>query len=168
VRVIKNAIPNSTQNFSYSTSGGFAPSSFELEDDGDEDDELNSTQEYTFSSPDFDAGGESITEQAQSGWSVDVTCTGDADFSSTDSGRTANLDVDSGEQIVCTFENTADDPGGTLGETRDRLEDEGLLDLAGRNARRLPFTGAQLMSILAIGLALLGSGLALARRRRTG
>jgi hypothetical protein len=170
VIVNKEAIPESTENFSFATSGGLTPSSFELEDDGDEDDELDSTQQFTFAGSDFDAGGESITEQPESGWSPDVTCTGDDDFSSADSGRTANLNVEPGEQIVCDFENTADE-GDVGGETREQPERdaEDPIEREGRESDgALPFTGAQLGLILAIGLGLLGSGLVLARRRRTG
>ena len=169
VIVNKEAVPESTQDFSFVTSGGFTPGSFELEDDGDEDDGLGSTQRFIFSDSDFDDGGESITEQPQSGWAPDVTCTGDDDFSASDSGRTANLNVEPGERIVCDFENVAED-GGTAPESGTRGESERDPGAPVREEREsdggLPFTGAQLGLILAVGLGLLGSGLVLARRRR--
>ena len=48
-----------------------------------------------------------MTETETDGWSLtDLDCTGDGEFQH--SGATANLDVDPGETIECTFENTKD------------------------------------------------------------
>ncbi|HEU4527698.1 MAG TPA: hypothetical protein VFT80_07210, partial [Actinomycetota bacterium] len=102
--VIKDAIPDDPQDFSF-TNTGFAPATDLLDDDGDETNTLKSSVTYTFSGSDFDAGAETVTEDGETGWALtDLDCTGDDDFS--EAGSTATLDVEPGETIVCTFENT--------------------------------------------------------------
>ena len=54
-------------------------------------------------------GAKSITETAVTGWTLtDLDCTGDADAVTSLANRKADLDVDAGEDITCTFENTKD------------------------------------------------------------
>ena len=53
-------------------------------------------------------GAHTVTESAVAGWSLtDLVCTGAGADSSTNLGtRTATLDIDAGENVVCTFTNT--------------------------------------------------------------
>ncbi|HKH17342.1 MAG TPA: SdrD B-like domain-containing protein [Solirubrobacteraceae bacterium] len=101
VTVVKDAVPDDPQDFSFSTSGLGA--GFDLDDDGDA--VLSNSKTFTVSGTDF--GTKTVTEAAQADWTLtDITCTGDA--GATDAGRTATLDVDPGETIVCTFTNARD------------------------------------------------------------
>ncbi|HEU4526851.1 MAG TPA: hypothetical protein VFT80_02845, partial [Actinomycetota bacterium] len=75
--VIKDAIPDDAQDFSF-TNTGFAPATDLLDDDGDETNTLKSSVTYTFSGSDFDAGAETVTEDGETGWALtDLDCTGD-------------------------------------------------------------------------------------------
>lgn len=63
-------------------------------------------------------GTKTLQETAVSGWSLtDVDCTGDADVQYDNAGAT--LDIDAGENIVCTFTNTKDSQA-TVAPTQDQ------------------------------------------------
>ena len=103
VKIIKDAIPDDPADFTYSTSGLGA--NFDLDDDGDEANTLKRDKTITVSGTGF--GAKSVTELVPTGWSLtNLTCTGDTEF--VRAGATANLDVDPGETIVCTYENKQD------------------------------------------------------------
>ena len=185
--VRKNAIPDDGTDFSYTTSG-FAPSSFSLEDDGDEATNPSS-QTFTFSGADLDAGPETVTEEGESGWTLtDLDCTGDDDF--TENGATATLNVESGETIVCVYVNRQDslpptgqgppngdtgqggsgggaNTGGGGGRGGDPSSDSDVgADPAGTAAQEssggtLPLTGLGVLVLLGIGVGLVKSGVAI-------
>ena len=120
VTVNKDAIPDDGQDFSYTTTGGFNPATFSLEDDGDEGTN-RSTQQFTFTGTDFDAGDETISEDGETGWALtDLICTGDDDYQ--ESGSTATLNVEPGETIVCDYENTKN---ATVTVNKDAIPDDG-------------------------------------------
>ena len=99
VTVIKDAVPDDAQDFAFTTEGLGA--GFSLDDDGDP--ALSDEKVITVSGDDF--GAKSVTESAQAGWDLtDLDCTGDLGWER--DGATADLDVDPGEEITCTFENT--------------------------------------------------------------
>ena len=101
VTVVKDAIPDDAQDFAFTTSGLGA--GFSLDDDGDGT--LSDEETITVSGDEF--GAKSVTETATDGWTLTgLACTGDTGWQR--DGATANLDVDPGETIVCTFENTKD------------------------------------------------------------
>jgi len=100
VTIVKDAVPNSAQDFSFITSG--LGDGFKLDDDNDPT--LSNTEQLTVSGNDF--GQKTVTEAAQQGWSLtNLVCTGDAGASTSVGDRTATLDVDPGEDMTCTFTN---------------------------------------------------------------
>ena len=107
VRVTKDAIPDSDQNFAY-TATGTGPAAFtagfSLDDDADPG--LTNTMLFTFTASQL--GTKTITETLPvSGWSpTNLVCTGDDNSSVVPATGVATLDVDAGETIVCTYTNT--------------------------------------------------------------
>ncbi|MCH8051900.1 MAG: hypothetical protein IIC86_07775, partial [Chloroflexi bacterium] len=99
VTIVKDAIPNDPQDFSFTGDLG----SFLLEDDGDEGDELASSMTFTG----LVAGSYAVTETVAAGWTLTgLSCVGDTDSGSVITSPTVTIDVDSGEDITCTFTNT--------------------------------------------------------------
>jgi plastocyanin len=101
ITVVKNALPNDAQNFSYTTTGGLTPSTFSLDDD----DDPALLNQQVFSA--VNAGSYTVTEGADpTGWQLtDLQCTGGGANTSTAS-RTASIGLDPGESVTCTFTNT--------------------------------------------------------------
>ncbi len=98
--VVKDAVPDDPQDFSFTTSGS-GLGNFSLDDDTDA--ALPSSKTFTIPAADF--GTKTVSETATTGWTLsDATCLGDDDSSV--SSQTATLDVDAGESITCTFENS--------------------------------------------------------------
>lgn len=101
VTIRKDALPNSPQDFSFTTAGSGLPGSFSLDDDPG-DATLGSQRTFDISAAQL--GAKTVTEGAATGWGLTgVTCTGDPDHSV--ALPTATLDVDAGERITCTFTN---------------------------------------------------------------
>jgi hypothetical protein len=96
ITIIKNAVPDGDQAFTYSgTLGGFT-----LVDDG-----TGVANTITFD--ELEAGSYSVTEdEPPTGWSLDSLACDDPDDGTTISGATASLDLDVGEHVVCTYVNT--------------------------------------------------------------
>ena len=111
--IIKDAIPNDAQDFSFTTTGtGLSP--FSLDDDSDG--ALSNSQ--TFSG--LGAGTYTVTEAAQAGWSLtgNVTCTDPTTNSTINLGtRTATINLAAGENVTCTFTNTLQQAHLTLVKT---------------------------------------------------
>ena len=104
--VVKVTDPASDpQDFDFDLTGEGVPADLDLDTDGG-----NATlpSQDTFSLNASQLGGHSVTESAVAGWDLtDLECTGAGGDSSTDLGdRTATLDIDAGETVVCTFTNT--------------------------------------------------------------
>ncbi|HZB77161.1 MAG TPA: hypothetical protein VE526_13110, partial [Solirubrobacteraceae bacterium] len=105
VTIVKDALPDDTQVFGYTTTGLFV-TQFDLVDDGVAGAPLN-TQVITVSGNDF--GTKTVTEGAATGWTLSaIVCTGDDNSSTSTATRTATLDVEPGESIECTFTNVKD------------------------------------------------------------
>jgi hypothetical protein len=99
ITVVKDALPNDPQDFGFSTTN-LSPATFSLDDDADGT--LSNTRTFTGLLP----GTYTVTEEAVSGWQLtDLECVGGGP-DTTDSGRTATIGLDPGEDVVCTFENT--------------------------------------------------------------
>ena len=117
VTVNKDAIPDDPWDFHFGTQGS-GLSSFFLDDDGDETNDLKSTKTFTLNASQL--GEKQITETPDTDWTLTgLDCTGDDDFHAT--SETANLDVDAGETIVCDFENTKD---ATVTVNKDAIPDD--------------------------------------------
>ncbi len=102
----KDAVPDDGQDFAFMTPGGLSPASFQLDDDGNENNDLPSrlTSEGPLEGP------YSVAEEAVEGWDLtDITCTGNAapvlDAQGLLTGE-VTMDLAKGEPIDCTFTNT--------------------------------------------------------------
>lgn len=90
--IIKDAVPNSAQDFSF-TATGTGLSNFSLDDDAD----ATLSNSITFS--DLASGTYSVTETPIAGWDLtSATCTDESDPS--------NIQLGAGEDVTCTFVNT--------------------------------------------------------------
>ena len=104
--VVKVTDPASDpQDFDFDLTGSGVPADLDLDTDAG-----NATlpSQDTFTLNAAQLGAHSVTESEQAGWDLtDLDCTGAGADSSTDLGdRSATLDIDAGETVVCTFTNT--------------------------------------------------------------
>lgn len=101
ITIIKNAVPNSDQNFSFDVSSGFPGGDFELEDDGN--DNNGGTEESKTVS--VATGQYWVEEDGETGWQLtSLVCNDQNGTVNIVSGR-ATLNVEAGEAITCTFTN---------------------------------------------------------------
>jgi len=100
ITIIKDARPNHPQNFGYVMNGNGLVE-FVLDDDSDP--LLSNTAFFSFLSP----GTYTVTEGLVPGWKLDnVTCTTNAKKSlAVTTSPTRTIDLDPGEDVVCTFTN---------------------------------------------------------------
>jgi len=117
VTIVKEAVPEGATDFGYT--GDFG--AFTLEDDGNTADEPATpgdggdwpkSTSFTIQGADFPAGGgavtKAVTETGVTNWDLtDITCTGGG-ANTSDTGSTATIGVDPGEDITCTFTNVQD------------------------------------------------------------
>ncbi|MGH2766613.1 MAG: prealbumin-like fold domain-containing protein, partial [Actinomycetota bacterium] len=103
ITIVKDAVPDDPQDFSYTTTGGLSPAAFSLDDDADGT--LSNTRTFTGLLP----GTYTVAEDADpAGWQLtDIACLGGGGDTS-DAGRIATIGLDPGEDVTCTFENTKD------------------------------------------------------------
>ncbi|MEM7358797.1 MAG: thrombospondin type 3 repeat-containing protein [Pseudomonadota bacterium] len=113
INIIKNTVPDAAQDFSFSSTGGLSPATFDLDDDADGS--LSNTQSFT----DVGVGSYTVTEASVPGYQTTVACV-DPDGGSTTAGATATIDLDVGETVTCTYTNTA---VGTLVVIKDTVPD---------------------------------------------
>jgi len=96
VTIIKDAIPNSAQDFSFTLASATSSKTFPLDDDADPT--LSNTATYNVA-----PGTWTLTEAATSGWDLSsISCVGGT---YTVSGATATLTVQSDKTITCTYTN---------------------------------------------------------------
>ncbi|MFZ6003564.1 MAG: choice-of-anchor P family protein [Actinomycetota bacterium] len=105
LKVIKDAAPDHSQDFAF-TASDLSPTSFSLDDDSD----ATLSNEQIFSDI-TSFGTKSVTEGAVNGWalsSISCTFTGDgSDGSSSNlTTRTLSIEMEEGQDYVCTFTNT--------------------------------------------------------------
>jgi hypothetical protein len=101
ITIVKDAIEDDPQDFSFSTTGGLSPSAFTLDDDADG---TLADQRVFLGVP---AGVYTVSEDPDpAGWQLtDIACTGGG-LNTSHAGRTATVGLDPGEAVTCTFENT--------------------------------------------------------------
>ncbi|MGH2764430.1 MAG: prealbumin-like fold domain-containing protein, partial [Actinomycetota bacterium] len=116
ITVVKDALPNDPQDFSYTTTGGLSPATFTLDDDADPT--LSNTRTFTGLLP----GTYTVAEDPDpAGWQLtDITCTGGGTNTS-DTSRTATIGLDPGEAVTCTFTNTEE---GSITIVKDALPND--------------------------------------------
>jgi hypothetical protein len=93
------------QDFDFDVTGAGIPSDIDLDTDAG-DATLPFSETFVLNALQF--GAHTITESTVAGWTLTgLECTGAGADSSTDLAlRTATLDIDAGENVVCTFTNT--------------------------------------------------------------
>ena len=104
--IVKETDPASDpQDFDFDLTGTGIGTDLDLDTDAG-----NATlaSQQTFNLDAGQLGAKSVTESTVAGWTLtDLECTGAGADSSTDLGaRSATLDIDAGENVVCTFTNT--------------------------------------------------------------
>jgi uncharacterized repeat protein (TIGR01451 family) len=99
ITIIKDAVPNSAQDFSFTTSGlSTDQTGFKLDDDNDPT--LSNTRTFTS----LVAGDYGVTESATTGWDFDsVSCTQGASVSK--NGAAITIHLAAGENVTCTYKN---------------------------------------------------------------
>ena len=95
------------QDFDFNLTGTGVPADLDLDTDAGD---ATLPSQDTFSLDASELGAYTVIESAVSGWSLSIlACTGAGADSSIDLGtRTATLDIDAGETVICTFTNTKD------------------------------------------------------------
>jgi uncharacterized repeat protein (TIGR01451 family) len=93
----KNAV-GGDDTFGYTSTGGLSPASFSITTSG-------GTGSYSYTS--ISPGSYTVTESAPpAGWDFTSLQCVDEDNGSSASGQTANIDLDPGETVTCTYTNT--------------------------------------------------------------
>ena len=93
IAIVKDATPDDPQDFSFTTGGGLAPASFQLDDDSDGT--LSNTGTFLGVAP---GSGYSVAETVPSGWDqTSATCN--------DGSPVSNINVAPAEVVTCTFSN---------------------------------------------------------------
>jgi uncharacterized repeat protein (TIGR01451 family) len=100
ITIIKNAVPDDAQDFTFSTTGS-GLSGFSLDDDA------NATLSNTRTFSNVVAGSYSVTEGAVAGWDLtNLVCNGSGGASGVAAGATANITMTAGGSVLCTFTNS--------------------------------------------------------------
>jgi hypothetical protein len=118
ITIIKNALPAEGTDFGFTTTGGLlVPDTFTLDDDGDP--QLSDTQVFD-EITDFDTNVTVTEDDPSPGFALSsLNCVetglGHLDNSTTNLGtRTATINLEEGEDVVCTFTNAQQNGGLTL------------------------------------------------------
>lgn len=125
ITIVKDAQPNTSQLFSFTTTGGLTPS-FTLQDDGNETLNPSSTTFLTTLAP-ASSSVFTVTEAVPSGFYQlqNIVCTVSAGGTSTTSAsvpsRTATITLQYGDTVTCTFTNLVPTAAGAFitGTVRD-------------------------------------------------
>ena len=99
VIVVKDTTPDDPQDFQFSAGGGLSPTSFTLDDDGDNSNALSNTRTFDNVVP---GSGYSVSEPPPIpvGWELNTArCD--------DNSPPSNINVSAGETVTCTFINSA-------------------------------------------------------------
>ncbi|MDQ3064681.1 MAG: hypothetical protein M3Q36_00205, partial [bacterium] len=126
ITIIKDAQPNALQDFSFSHSmNSVAQTGFTLDDDMGVTG-ADSTRSHQFVSGEVAVGTHVITEADVTGWTLqNIVCTGDTGYSSSLVSGAATIDLDDGENVVCTFTNVQDIVTPELGSLTIQKQVEG-------------------------------------------
>ena len=98
IEIINDTVPDGPQNFTFTTTDGLSPSTFDLDDDAD--DGLPNSQIYN----DVPTGIYTVNETAIPGYSTLISCV-DPTGDSTTSDNIANIVLAAKEKVTCTFVN---------------------------------------------------------------
>ena len=102
ITIIKNAQPDSEQDFAYTTTGS-GLSGFSLDDNGNNTDTLSNTKTFQ----NVVAGSYSVTEGSVDGWDLtSIDCNPLGGSTAEISGATANLTLANGGSITCVYTNS--------------------------------------------------------------
>jgi hypothetical protein len=119
--VIRKVTVGGDGTFGYTTTGGLSPASFSITTSSG-----SGTQSFTGVAP----GSYTVTESAPpAGWQFTSLVCEDEDSGSSVSGQTANIDLDPGETVTCTFTNTLQP--GSLTVIKHVVNDDGGTAAAG-------------------------------------
>ncbi len=95
ITIVKDAVPNDAQDFSFIAGGGLSPTTFSLDDDSDPT--LSNTKVFS----NLSAGTYSVSEAGVTGWTSDGgVCNDESPVSA--------ISLQAGENVTCTFTNTKD------------------------------------------------------------
>ncbi len=97
--VTKNAVPDDPLDFEFG--GSWLPGSFYLDDDGVGGSPMPNTQTFTNLPP----GPYTVKENVPPGWVLSIACA-DPNGNTTVVSNSANIGLDPGETVTCTFTNT--------------------------------------------------------------
>ena len=98
ITIIKNAVPNDPQDFTFNTSG-LPSASFNLDDDS-----TDATLPNSIEFSDLAAGEYSVTEVMPDGWYLDgISCNQGSNTSTDD--KTVTINLSTGEDVTCTYTN---------------------------------------------------------------
>jgi hypothetical protein len=126
ITIVKNALPDDAQDFTY-TASGTGVTGFTLDDDGAGGSATPSSQAFNNLLP----GSRTISEGAASGWTItNINCTGNTSSTVTIGGtggfnagdNAVTIDLAAGESITCTFTNTK---GGSITIVKNAVPDDG-------------------------------------------
>jgi hypothetical protein len=99
--IVQDSQPDDPQAFTFTAGGGLSPSSFTLDDDGNNADGISNTQAFDNVVP---GSGYSVTQATPAGWgAAQVTCS--------NGSSPTNINVAPGETVTCTFANLSNDAG---------------------------------------------------------
>ncbi len=102
ITIIKNAQPDSDQDFAFTTTGS-GLSGFSLDDDGNNANTLSDTEVFE----NLVSGSYSVTEGTVAGWDLsNLECNAMGGSSAQVDGATANLTLANGGSIVCVYTNS--------------------------------------------------------------
>ncbi len=99
ITIVKDAVPNDAQDFAFTTTGT-GLSNFSLDDDS------NATLSNTKTFTNLVSGTYSVTEGTVAGWDLTGLTCNDVNGTTNPGTRTANIALDPGEEVTCTFTNT--------------------------------------------------------------
>lgn len=97
IKIVKNALPDDAQDFAFTRSFG---ANFTLDDD------TNATLQNNVVFTNLVPGSYSVSEGAVAGWDLTGLTCSDTNSTGSTTTRTANISLDPGEYVTCTFTNT--------------------------------------------------------------
>ncbi len=127
ITIIENTIPNGAQDFGFRlriTENGSFDERFSLDDDGNSLNELSNVRVFS----DIAQGSYELREDSASNWILNISCIDSDNGTTVDAGaRMATVDLDAGENIICTLTNSLRQS--VTGTVFDDLNANGIKDM---------------------------------------